>query len=410
MAYPSLVQQFYTNLECHGDSYTTFVKGKSLYFSVMDFGSILNVFSSGVCPFTKKGALHFPFTPLEQLQIVMNNNQLTDVFTPKTVDVSPISCVLHHIVRYNLLPRLGGGADFTYQDLIIVSLILRGVSFNLSQLMLHHMTGCLRKSKTCLPYSATLTTLFTHFQISFDNEHSVSVTDSLSVSSLKMSRINLIDGLFVRIPSEIPAPPVSIPSSPLQIPTQSSTEIVDLLKVILNNQEKMQVEMSALHNRMFVLEKGKLPLGAPEINKLYHNFEDEFIDLQAGFEVQTTALAEMMQRRLNRNSCQLSQEIKFVSNQLGELADFVSTRFNDVGANLHMPRKHSTVPEWVHCNWLAEYRGEFLDVPLPPATVIPRPPQFATDLSIAEKVHRANHRPYFTERAARRAAVVELDE
>lgn len=143
VTYPRLVQQFYTNLECHGEFYTSFVKGKSLYFTVMDFGSILNISFTGDCPFTQKGAVHSPFTPLEQLQIVMDNPLLNDVFTPKIVDGSPIACVLHHLIRFNLLPHLGGGADFTYQDLIVVAMILKGVSFNLSQLLLHQMMSCL---------------------------------------------------------------------------------------------------------------------------------------------------------------------------------------------------------------------------------------------------------------------------
>lgn len=63
--YPCLVQQFYTNLECNGDCYTSFVKGKSMFFTVVNFRSILNISSTGPCPFTLKGAANIPFSPLE---------------------------------------------------------------------------------------------------------------------------------------------------------------------------------------------------------------------------------------------------------------------------------------------------------------------------------------------------------
>lgn len=235
------------------------------------------------------------------------------------------------------------------------------------------------------------------------------MNDSFSVHTLKLSQINLIDGQFVRVHSDNSIPPLSIPSSPIVPPTQSSSEIVELLKLVLSNQEKMQLEMSGLNNHMAMLEKGKLPLGAPEINKMYQNIEDEFIDLQAGFELQTTTLTEVMQKKINQNACQLSQEIKFVSNQVGELAEFATLRFNDISSKLHMQRKYSSVTKWVHCNWLAKYIGDLLDVPLPNTTYIPRPPQFATDFILAEKIHCANHRPYFTQRDAQRAVVVELE-
>lgn len=83
----------------------------------------------------------------------MDNHTLLDVLNPKIVDVCPTAFVLHKLVRYNLLPCLGGGVDFTYQDLVVVAMILKGVSFNLSFMILQHMMSCLRHTKQCLPYS-----------------------------------------------------------------------------------------------------------------------------------------------------------------------------------------------------------------------------------------------------------------
>lgn len=61
------------------------------------------------------------------------------------------------------------------------------------------------------------------------------------------------------------------------------------------------------------------------------------------------------------------------------------------------------------CNWMAEYKGDFLDMILPPSTVIPRPPRFAADYSLEERLHRICHRPYFTTRAEQRANLEDID-
>lgn len=64
VAYPKLIQQFYTNLKNTDDYYTTFIKGKSLSFTVKDLGVILAI-PSGICPFTLKSAAYTHFSPLE---------------------------------------------------------------------------------------------------------------------------------------------------------------------------------------------------------------------------------------------------------------------------------------------------------------------------------------------------------
>lgn len=151
IAYPKLVQQVYTNLEYNGDCYTFFVKGKSLFFIVMDLGSILSIPFTRDYLFTPKDAVYTPYTPLKQLQTVMDDPTLTTMTLPKTIDVSPTAMVLHKLLRYNLLLRIGGGADFTYQDLVLVALLLKGKTLNFSLMMLKHMVNFIKHSKKCLP-------------------------------------------------------------------------------------------------------------------------------------------------------------------------------------------------------------------------------------------------------------------
>lgn len=75
-----------------------------------------------------------------------------------------------------------------------------------------------------------------------------------------------------------------------------------VLNEILQNQNSVKADLVEIRNRLVTLEKGKLPMDAPEINKLYHRVEDEFIDLQEGFEIQTLAMVEALQRKFNRNT------------------------------------------------------------------------------------------------------------
>ena len=98
VVYPRLVQQFYANFEFRNHTCTSLVKGQTISFTVSEFGKMLNVPSSGCCPFTLKGAINFPYSVLEQVQTVMDNPTLTDIFTPKTVDVYPLACVLHKLI------------------------------------------------------------------------------------------------------------------------------------------------------------------------------------------------------------------------------------------------------------------------------------------------------------------------
>lgn len=101
------------------------MKGNSLYFTAIELGCILSIPFSELCPFTLKGAAYSPISPLEQLRTMMDDPTLEVVLLLKTVDVSPTTIVLHKVLMYNLLTRLGGSADFIYQDLVLIAMILK---------------------------------------------------------------------------------------------------------------------------------------------------------------------------------------------------------------------------------------------------------------------------------------------
>lgn len=54
-----------------------------------------------------------------------------------------------------------------------------------------------------------------------------------------------------------------------------------------------------------MLEKGKLPIRANDLHQCFTRMEDEFIDLQVGVKLQTVAMVEALQCKINRNHVNL---------------------------------------------------------------------------------------------------------
>lgn len=104
-----------------------------------------------------------------------------------------------------MLPRHSGGVDFTFQDLVLVAMILRGLPFNFASMMVQHIVSCIRQLKKCLPYGAYLTRLL-HFEIPLEDEAFVILKDSIDSDNLKSSHLSLVDGQFVRVTREVPIP------------------------------------------------------------------------------------------------------------------------------------------------------------------------------------------------------------
>lgn len=144
-----------------------------------------------------KDCAYKPFEPLEQFKIVKDDPTLSIFTLPKNVDVSPLACVIHKILRYNLLPRTGGGADFTCQYLVLIVLILKGITFNLFLMRMKNMGNCLKQTKKCMPYGGFLIKKFQHFEISLDNEASVSLIESIDSKILKSSHLSFVNGKFM---------------------------------------------------------------------------------------------------------------------------------------------------------------------------------------------------------------------
>lgn len=104
----------------------SFVRNTKIVLDLKLIGEFFFIPFTGVCPFNLKG----PFNDLndfelDQLKVLEGSNDASLFSMPKTIDVSPLSSILHKVRRSNLLPHVGGRSEITYQDLIIIAMILK---------------------------------------------------------------------------------------------------------------------------------------------------------------------------------------------------------------------------------------------------------------------------------------------
>lgn len=89
-------------------------------------GTLFNIPHTSVCPFTLKDPYEFDnLKILDQLRIVKDCETTEIFFLPQVVETTLINNVIHKLIRANLITRIGGRSDMTYQDLVLSSVILK---------------------------------------------------------------------------------------------------------------------------------------------------------------------------------------------------------------------------------------------------------------------------------------------
>lgn len=155
------------------------------------------------------------FKVLNQLHIVLNDDTTEDFFLPIVVNTTHVNSVIHKIISANLLPCTCGKSDMTYQDLILSSLILKGIKFNFVLMMIKHMTSCLQNKTKYFSYGSFITTILEHFQVSFEHEEFVSIKQVIDEDVFKNSKLGVGENgdLFWVSWDHTSAPPAFIPST-----------------------------------------------------------------------------------------------------------------------------------------------------------------------------------------------------
>lgn len=149
VCYPNYVVEFYANLHKDKfDNYISVVKGRRLALTATVMHSILrsNVYSEQVV-FTKKGLVKIDvLRRLDQLKLVTGIEKLTKFVLPTTSSVIPMAHSIFKLCWSNICPRSGNRSNFTCQDLAIVSMIMVGKAFDVTDLILKTMYDVLDKT------------------------------------------------------------------------------------------------------------------------------------------------------------------------------------------------------------------------------------------------------------------------
>lgn len=112
---------------------------------------------------------------------------------PKVVESTLLSSVLYKILRANLVPRNGGRFDMTFQDLVPITLIIKGYKFNFALFMIKHMNCCLHNKIKYFPCGSFITTILKHIGINFDHEETFKINEIINEEVFINSKLRVIN-------------------------------------------------------------------------------------------------------------------------------------------------------------------------------------------------------------------------
>lgn len=153
-----------------------------------------------------------------------------DFSLPTTAMLTPMANLLFKFYCSNICPRQGNRSLMTYQDLIIVTLLLKGHKFDLPGLILKNMMSIVNQKKTGLPYGLLLNKIFKYLGVKLDDRDKVFASEFFDVVSMTQSsiRVNHDDSLE-RIPQLMAYVQQPLMSSSSQPDTSYVDHYVDVL-------------------------------------------------------------------------------------------------------------------------------------------------------------------------------------
>lgn len=130
------------------------VRGKRIQLNPPLLNSILKIDSTSELDiYTAQGSVDMAdFNVVEQLGSLVEDPSVLDCTPPATTTVTPLAHLLFKLCRSHICPRLGNKSNFTFQDVVVVSMLITGKPFDLATLMLKKMLNSLEKVATGLPY------------------------------------------------------------------------------------------------------------------------------------------------------------------------------------------------------------------------------------------------------------------
>lgn len=190
----------------------------------------------------------------DQFHVLFGADGPTETF-PFTTQILPLAHALFKVSIENLCARLGTRSNLSAQDVIVVSMVMAGKSFDVGDLILNNMIGVLEgKSSAGLPYGLLLTRIFEWFGVNFEGVESVVAKEFLDVKCLSQSNLKVEkDGslsvieVSVATPSPAPAAPTCVDIS------LSAKEILEFMDELRENHKQLVDGQKQLSEQIYGL-------------------------------------------------------------------------------------------------------------------------------------------------------------
>lgn len=222
----------------------------------MFLNAIIQSPHSPVSIFTKRGFVQLEnFEVKDQFHVLFGADGPTETF-PSTTQILPLAHALFRVSIENISPRLGTRSNLSAQDVIVVSMILAGKSFDLGDLILNTMVAAIEgKSTSGLPYGLLLTRIFEWFGVDFEGVESVSAKEFLDVkclnqSNLKLEKYGTLSVVEVGPPSPPPVQPTSTVIGGVSLSEKLVLDFMDELRAnhrqLVEDQNKLSEQLKDL--------------------------------------------------------------------------------------------------------------------------------------------------------------------
>lgn len=216
------VRVFYSHFKKTPDQFETWVKGKTILLDRTILTEIFNLPQDGTI---LKFGTHYPvvhdgYDKKEAIKQICGNQNITSNALLKAIQLTLPARIIHSIISYNILPRLGSRSNVSFYEIFIIWCVLNGHRLDLAYIILNILNNCDTKKETrgSLLYGMALTTIFNSFNVPLDNEidfYKPMEKDSYSVVTLHMMgfvknendewiRRELVHAGYVPGPDEVP--------------------------------------------------------------------------------------------------------------------------------------------------------------------------------------------------------------
>lgn len=127
-------------------------------------------------------------------------DKFTNFVLPTTFTVLQMGHLILKFCWSNIYPRIRNHSNFTYQDLVIVFMIMSNRAFDVFDLIRKTIFNVLDKTKTSFSYGCLLTRIFRFYQVESDDYDKVEATQFLDEKSLNQSHLFVSkDGILYQI-------------------------------------------------------------------------------------------------------------------------------------------------------------------------------------------------------------------